>query len=272
MSAAAPWWLTIVLAGGIALAAWRAGSLRVDGALAAFLMGALSLSWRYSWGTFLVVWFVLASALSRVGRARKAARTLGIVEKSDQRDAWQVLANGGAFLACALIAPLVGDTQLVALACAAAGSLAAAGADTWSTEIGTLVGGEPWSLRERGRVPSGTSGAITLPGTLGGVAGAIVLAALAVLCQMVPASAAPAIAIGGVVGSWADTVIGAYWQERRWCPTCSQFTERAVHDCGTATEQRGGSHRLNNDAVNALCALAGAAVAFALVVFGIGTR
>ena len=106
MSASLPaWWsasgpsglLAIGLATVIAAAAWHKGSLRPSGAIAAAVVGAIALRAGWSWGGFLIVWFAWVTLGSRLGRARKAARTAGIVEKGGQRDATQVMANGGLF-------------------------------------------------------------------------------------------------------------------------------------------------------------------------------
>ena len=56
-------------------------------------------------------------------------------------------------------------------------------------------------------------------------------------------------------------LLGASVQERRWCDACARATERRRHDCGTATRQVGGLAALDNDAVNLLATLAGAASA-----------
>jgi uncharacterized protein (TIGR00297 family) len=265
-----PWWLALTFAGGVALAALRAGSLRADGALAAAVIGALALRVSWAWGIFLIGWFILASVLSRIGRERKAGRTQDVVAKSDRRDAVQVLANGGVFACCAWWTLMIdAKPQFTAmLSVAGASALAAAGADTWSTEIGTLWGGEPWSLRAMRRVPIGTSGAITMGGTLGGVLGAIVLAALAAAVGMISTSSVVAVAIGGIAGATFDTMLGAWGQERRWCSRCARDTERTVHSCGTHTDYLGGVRRLDNDVVNALCTLVGALVGCGMAEIG----
>lgn len=265
-ASSAPWWLAIALAGLVALSAYRAGSLRADGALAALAVGALALAVSWGWGIFLIIWFVLASALSRIGRERKAERTRDVVAKSDRRDAVQVLANGGVFAACALwlLTRDLQPTHAATFAAAAASALTAAGADTWSTEIGTMWGGTPWSIRTAQRVPIGTSGAITISGTLGGVLGAITLATLAALIGMIPTSSVVAVSLGGIAGAAADTILGAWGQERRWCSRCARETERTVHTCGTETDYQGGVRRLDNDLVNALCTLIGALIGCAM--------
>lgn len=268
MTDAAPWWIALSLSSVIALSAWRAKSLRESGAIGAFVIGVIALRSGWSWGAFLIVWFVLASLLSRIGRAVKSVRTRDIVAKSEQRDGWQVLANGGVFATCAL-ASMAWPTQDAWLTVGAAGALAAAGADTWSTEVGTLLGGTPWSLRANERVPVGTSGAVTWRGTFAGLVGAAVLASLAFALAMIPSTAVVAVAIGGMVGALADTVLGAWCQERRYCPQCQRATERLLHSCGATTVHTGGIARMDNDVVNALATIIGAAVAAGTACLGL---
>lgn len=261
MTSAAPWWAALLLTLAITVASWRAGSLRRSGLFAATALGVLALRVAWGWGAFLIAWFVLATVLSRVGRARKTMRTGRIVGKGDRRDAWQVLANGGPFAACALLDLLWSPSDpawSALIAIAAAGSLAAAGADTWATEIGTLLGGEPWSLRSLHRVPAGTSGAVTASGSAGGVLGAFVIASMAAGVHMIPWSSLLVVAIGGVSGAFADTMAGAWLQERRWCARCEEWTERPTHSCGTSTAVRDGAAGVTNDVVNLLCAAVGA--------------
>lgn len=218
-----------------------------------------------SWGLFLVAWFVLASVASRVGRRAKEAATGDVVAKGGRRDAAQVLANGGVFGVCAVGALLTGGISDELLRFAGAAALVAAGADTLATETGTLWRGRPWSLRTFGPVPTGTSGAVSLPGTLGMVAGAVLLAWLAQAVGLVPGGSLFHVTLAGTAGAVADTIVGAWWQARRWCPTCERETEQDVHSCGTATRLWRGLAWLDNDRVNFLCTLVGAATALLLV-------
>ncbi|MEQ1692910.1 MAG: DUF92 domain-containing protein, partial [Gemmatimonas sp.] len=262
-TSAAPWWVACAFAGAIVYGAWRVGSLKADGAIVALVIGVIALRVQWAWGVYLVAWFACAALLSRLGRARKLTRTQAIVAKNDRRDASQVLANGGVFALCALLIlamdRLNGSSEMAAaLTIAAAGALAASGADTWSTEIGTWLGGDPVSVRTGKRVPVGTSGAVTMNGSLGAIVGAFMLSALAYGVSMIDASAVWSVASAGVTGAAVDTLLGAWVQERRWCPVCQQFTERRSHCNGALTEHRTGIPRLDNDAVNVMCSLTGA--------------
>jgi uncharacterized protein (TIGR00297 family) len=243
----------------IALAGRRAGSLSTSGAIAATVVGALAVTAGWGWGALLVAYFVGSSALSSLGDAVKRRRTSGIVEKVGPRDAIQVIANGGIYACCAVFSQLSGLGSSMLLAAAALGAIAAATADTWATEIGTLVGGEPRSVLSWRRVPPGTSGGVTLAGSLAMVAGAAFIALLARWLELGPGIVA--ILSGGVAGAVVDSLLGASVQARRWCETCQRHTEQHVHTCGHPTSLASGHEWLDNDLVNLLCTVAGAAVA-----------
>jgi uncharacterized membrane protein len=143
------------------------------------------------------------------------------------------------------------------------GALTAAASDTWATEVGIASGAIPWSWRSRGPVPPGTSGAVTLPGSLAMLAGALWMGTVAALAGF-DLSAAVAGALGGVGGALCDTLLGATVQHRRWCPRCAALTERDTHSCGTRTVAHSGWRAMNNDLVNFLSTVAGAAIAVAV--------
>jgi uncharacterized protein (TIGR00297 family) len=255
--------LGLVLAAGVALAARRARALGPGGAVAATAVGAASVAAGWDWAPLLMVFFVGSTAWSRVGRDAKAARTGAIVEKGDERDAYQVLANGGLFALAAVAFAIGGSPTMQPLTQAlAGGSLAAATADTWATEVGTWVGGRPRSILSFRRVAAGTSGGVTAAGTLAALAGATSIAATAALLGW-PRVVAAWILVGGFAGAIADSVLGATLQARRWCAVCNQGTERHVHSCGRPTKRAGGVHWLDNDGVNALCGIVGALVSVA---------
>jgi len=249
----------LLLAGAIAFVARTVRALSLGGAITALLVGTAAAIAGWTWATVLIVFFVTSSALSHFKRATREARICGIVEKGNERDAVQVLANGGVFAAGALLAAATGASVWAA---AALGALAAATADTWATEVGTVAGGSPRSIISFKPLPAGTSGGVTVSGTLASVAGAAFIAGLGYLIGV--GSAAAAVFIGGVLGSLADSLMGGTVQERRWCDGCLEATERRTHYCGRATRVVGGVPGARNDFVNVVCTLVGAGVAGAL--------
>src|SRR5262245_59144673 len=252
--------LGVIAAALIALAAYRARLLSTSGAIAASIVGSLAVAAGWNWGVLLVAYFVAAAALSHIGRRAKSVRTDAIIAKPGPRDASQVLANGAPF-AIAAVGALIWPSHL--WGALAAGSLAASEADTAATEIGTLLGGEPRSILTRRHVPVGTSGGITVSGTLGAFLGAAFVAVIAILIHV-----ADRLAISwwtlvgcGFAGAVVDSLIGASVQARRWCDACNIATERRIHGCGNPTRASGGIRWLDNDAVNLMSSAAGGLLA-----------
>jgi uncharacterized protein (TIGR00297 family) len=246
----------LLLAGALAFGARAVRSLSLGGAIAALGVGTAATIAGWSWAIVLITFFVTSTALSRYRRAARDARIGQIVEKGDERDAVQVFSNGGVFAIAALLGMTSGDARW---SVAALGALAAAAADTWATEIGTLARGLPRSIVSFKPLPAGTSGAITVPGTIASVLGAASIVAVAHLTGIGRWPAA--IFIGGVSGSLADSFAGATIQERRWCDGCSQSTERRMHGCGRETRIVGGVPGARNDFVNVVCTTVGGLVA-----------
>jgi uncharacterized protein (TIGR00297 family) len=237
----------------IAAGARRARSLSASGSAAAIVVGTLCVAAGWWWGALLIAFFVVATALSRFRHREKERRTGAVVAKGGERDARQVLANGG-FFTIAAIGSLLAPSPL--WHAAGAGALAAATADTWGTELGTLSSRAPRMVTSGRAVAAGTSGAITVVGTVASVAGALFVAALALLAGW-GSGAAWAALLGGVAGSAADTLLGATLQARRHCARCDAPTERLVHGCGEATRHVGGAAWLDNDGVNLASGLLG---------------
>jgi len=247
----------VVLAVGIAIAARAARALTSGGAVAATAVGAASIAAGWSWGALLLAFFLSSSALSRIGIDIKQRRAAAILEKGGQRDATQVLANGGVFAAAALGSAILPWDGWMAIG---GGALAAATADTWATEIGTLARQDARLITTWQVVPVGTSGAVTAVGTLATLLGSAFLT-LATVVAVWPRHVAAAVFVGGVLGSLADSVAGATVQVRRRCASCDALTERAIHSCGAHTAYAGGASWMTNDAVNVLCSVVGALAA-----------
>jgi len=191
-----------------------------------------------------------------MGAALKAQRSGAIVAKGGARDATQVLANGGAFALAAVLQLIHPPALWLAVG---AGALASSAADTWGTEIGMLSKTSPRLATTWRKVPTGTSGGVSAAGLVATVAGALFIA-LAVWLVQRNVHVALAVSLGGLAGAFADTMLGALWQSRRYCVHCNSATERLVHDCGARTERTGGLSWLNNDGVNAACTFVGSLV------------
>ena len=249
----------------LAAGAVRTRALTAGGGAAAFGIGTLTYaSGELPFTLVLLAFFLPSVALSRLGRARK--RALIDVGKSGPRDALQVLANGGVATACAVAFARTRDQRW---ARAFAGAYAAATADTWATEIGTLARGRPRSIFTLRPVATGISGGVTAAGTAAEFAGAAWLSLCALVCLRTPARPAGVrdlltVAAAGVAGASVDSVLGGSLQELRYCAACDRACETNPHACGAPTVAVRGVPGVSNDIVNLLATVAGAALAFTL--------
>ena len=198
----------------LALTAWRVGSIDVSGVVSGTVLGtviATALGW--SGFTLLLVFFVLGSVATRVGWSTKVARGLAEGNRG-RRGAKNALANVSvpAVLACfALTTP---HGELFRLAFAAA--FAAAAADTSSSELGQIWGRRPRMLTTLRPAEPGVDGAISLEGTLAGIAAAAILAlvgAMAGLYGIEPMPIALVVA-AGLFGTLFDSLLGATLERR----------------------------------------------------------
>jgi uncharacterized protein (TIGR00297 family) len=245
----------------VAYGAYQRGSLSRGGALWAVAVGTILFGLGDGMaGTALLGFFLSSTALGRVRKGTRAeddpqAPGAGIVDKGGRRDAVQVLANGGPAAAFCLLYAVTGE---LALYVGALGALAAANADTWATEIGMMAGKTPRHVLTLREVPAGTSGGVTVPGTLGLIAGALFIALITFL-QPAPGVGPRSLMVllGGVLGAMADTVLGATVQEVRSCQACGAETEQPRHSCGGTTRVVRGITGIDNDTVNAIATALG---------------
>lgn len=206
----------LLLGGIFAAAAWLAGTLdgtgaTVGGLFAASLVGLGGWEWAIPGFVF----FVLSSLLSRL----PVNGTIeGVNSPTDEngRAVRQVLANGGVAWGCLGIWAVLPSAYIVfdtACYIGFLGALSAAAADTWATEVGSRFGKRPRSIRTFRRVPPGTSGGVSLWGTVAGVVGAATVAAAAMFSG---GEASPSlwigmlwVVLGGFIGMMADSLAGA---------------------------------------------------------------
>jgi uncharacterized membrane protein len=148
-----------------------------------------------------------------------------------------------------------------------AASLAAVNADTWATELGVLNPTAPRLITDlRKVVEKGTSGGVSLVGTLASLAGAGVIGLLAALLSPtgIDWEIFLWVTIAGLLGALFDSFLGATVQAIYYCPACRKETERfPTHSCGTETTQIRGWAWLDNDWVNFACGAFGVIVAAA---------
>lgn len=186
-----------------------ARTVSVSGAIGGAVIGIavfVSLGWR-GW-VLLFVTFVAAAVASRTGLARKQA--LGIAEaRGGRRGPGNAIANTGVAAVAALLAGLNVHPGAARLAFVTA--LVAGGSDTIASEIGKAFGRRTWSIASLSRAPAGTSGAMSIEGTIAGVIGAIGLCGAAIALDLSAPSQLPLVVacatLGAVVESWLGATL-----------------------------------------------------------------
>lgn len=256
--------LGFLLAITIAFLAYKARSLNISGAIAAAVTGTIIFGvGGLTWAILLLTFFITSSALSRAFKKRKQ----GLDEKfskGHERDAGQVLANGGLATVFAGLYFFFPDSAWTWVGFAA--SLAAVNADTWATELGVLNPHPPRLITNLTKaVEKGTSGGISLVGTLASLAGSALIALLASFLTGNWSLFLP-VTLAGLAGSLFDSLLGGTVQAMYYCPTDKKETEKhPLHTCGTPTTHLRGWTWLNNDWVNFACGAFGVIVAILLL-------
>jgi uncharacterized protein (TIGR00297 family) len=234
------------------------GAAVAGAAITACLMFSTAIPPYLPWQTALVPVLavsVLTWTATRMGRGQK--ERLGTAERREGRTASQVAANLGvaAIASDELLQSWLTDTgwfsritsaplPLFAVGLAA---LAEAAADTVSSEVGQVLGGRPRLITTLDQVEPGTDGAISLAGSLAGVAAAGIVAAAGTIALRGDMPMFWISCAGGVFGLGFDSLLGATLERRGW---------------------------LNNDAVNFLSTVSAAGFALGLMAalphFGLG--
>jgi uncharacterized protein (TIGR00297 family) len=190
-----------------AAAAWRIRTVSTSGAIAGALLGiAIFVTIGSAGWVLLMATFVLASATSRIGLARKTR--LGIAEeRGGRRGAGNAIANTGLAAGAAFMAATTYAIEPARLAFVAA--LAAGGSDTVASEIGKAFGKRTLLVTSLRAVPAGTSGALSLEGTAAGLVAALALGWLGVALGLIAAGSLVPVVAGATIGSLAESVLGA---------------------------------------------------------------
>jgi len=257
--------LSFILAIIISYLAYRARSLDQSGAIAATMVGTVVFGLGgLRWAILLLIFFITSSALSRLFKKRKQ----GLDEKfskGHERDAGQVFGNGGLATSFVLLHAIY--PELITGWVGFAAALAAVNADTWATELGVLNPTPPRMITNLGkRVEKGTSGGVSLLGTLASLLGSAFIA-LPAAWFTDDWSLLPLISFAGLAGSLFDSLLGATVQAMYFCPADKKETEKhPLHTCGTQTVLIRGWKWLNNDWVNFACGAVGVMTAFLIVV------
>jgi uncharacterized protein (TIGR00297 family) len=272
----APWEIALGFAAGLVLA-WlgRRGRELTLQAQALLVIGILAIYATQGW-----MWGALATAgLLTSGLAiryrREFKRALPGSRAPWQRPlTWQALV---ARLGWPVLLALLSVTSRNDYYLAFVGSLAAMNADVWATELGILSVDRPRLLINRRSVIPGTSGGVSLLGTMAAVGGAWLVGFVALLLITLQAQLSAveesvdrgmlwlpiASLTGGIVGVVTDSLLGSTAQAIYYCEECDAYCEEPLHDCGHSAQHVRGWPWMTNEAIDLMSVLVGAGVTVA---------
>ena len=176
------------------------GVLDTRGVLLAVLFGAVLLIYGGpGYLVLMLVFFSLAIAVTKYEYEIK--KDMGLYEH--ERGWENVLSNGLLPAALAAASPFVGPTPFIA-------SVAAVSADKFGSELGVLDPHDPRSIFTLKPVKPGTSGAMSVMGTVGSLAGAIAIGVSAIFLFGLTPAEALMVGLAGLAGSIVDTAFGVF--------------------------------------------------------------
>jgi uncharacterized protein (TIGR00297 family) len=191
----------------LALGAYGIKGVDLSGAVTGWILGTALYAFS-GWRGFamLLGLFVLGTLTTKLGYTKKAS--LGIAQaKGGRRSARNAIANATAGVAFAFLMFATPYQAPFALALVAA--FATAVADTVSSEIGQAYGRTTYLITSFRRVPAGTEGAVSIEGTLAGLAAAALLATTAAATSLIPPAGIAVVTAAAFIGTTLESYLGA---------------------------------------------------------------
>ncbi len=177
-----------------------ARALDKGGIILAIVMGTIIFFYGGpSYLSLMLLFFILALIATHYEHGMK--RDMGIYEH--ERGWENVLSNGLLPTILAILSSTVGPIPFIA-------SVSAVTADKFGSELGVIGKHKPVSIGDMKEVSPGTSGAITLMGTIASLTGAVVIAFIALFVFDINATVALLIGFAGFAGSIADSLFGIF--------------------------------------------------------------
>lgn len=192
--------------------AYRLGTVNRGGALTGLLLGTLVYGTTGPRGfVLLIAFFVLGTAATKLGYWRK--HQAGIAQEEGGARGWpHALANAGGPALLAVGSVLLPHRELFLIGFS--GALATAAGDTTSSEIGKAYGRRTVLLTSFRAVPRGTTGAVSLEGTLAGIGASFLIAMLAAAQGLVSSGMWIWVGLAGFVGFMLEGYVGAAFESR----------------------------------------------------------
>lgn len=188
-----------------------------EGVISSWFLGTLSFG-AFGTGGYAIVclYFIIGSFVTKLKLQQKQKE--GIAEaRSGRRGLGSVLGSGAAGIVCSILSLTLLDLHPSfdpLLRAAFVASFSSKLADTVSSEIGKAYGKTTYLMSTLQKVPRGTEGAISLEGSLAGVAASILISLVALLLGEIDYQGLGCVVVASVFANGLESWIGAVLQGR----------------------------------------------------------
>lgn len=245
--------LAVLFAAGIAYLSFKHKFLTNSGIISSCIFAIVLFgfgSWK--WSIPIVTFFFTSSVLTNIRNRTNKISDEKITPLG--RDYLQVLSNGIIPLSLFIIYIFTEIEILYLLFCS---SVAAVTADTWGTEMGGLRQNSTVLIISFKKVEQGTSGGVSIMGTLASLLGAFILGLVSLIwIKNNILDFLIIITLSGFFGSLVDSILGATMQVKYVCSICGKSIELKEH-CNTASEKVKGLGFVDNNFVNLAASFSG---------------
>ena len=240
--------------------------LTVPGILAATALAVISVASLGNVGfVLLITYFVLAVITDKIKNKHKKTKQNGISKEKSapHRNLWQVAANGSfAFISALLLFITENSVFGVCFTSALAQSLS----DTASSGLG-ILSKKTYDPFRKAPCESGTSGGMSILGTVVSLVFPLGFGSLACLMGIIPAIHILPVGIAAFIGTLLDSLLGSLIQGVYKCQgECGSLTEQPTC-CGTPATLIRGFRRFTNNTTNLLSNALATLIAFLIASF-----
>ncbi|MGN6438604.1 MAG: DUF92 domain-containing protein [Agriterribacter sp.] len=203
----------LIIVPGMVLSIWAkklTSAAAVAGGISAFVIFAAT---GMTGIALLAAFFIMGVAATTHHWKEKQRYGLTDNEKG-ARTSGQVLANAGVAVIVSILV-LLNRLGLHTGLLMVAGSFASAAADTVSSEMGNVYGRRFYDILSLKKSTRGINGAISLEGTLAGMAASFLMAFIYYIAGGQETAHIPIIVVAGTIGNIADSVLGTTLENRK---------------------------------------------------------
>ena len=214
VSTAALWNTAVFVLGNAVL---RSG-LTWAAILTSWFLGSACLA-AFGWQGYVLLctYFVVGTLVTKLGRKRKEME--GTYERNaGKRTVGSVWGSGFAALVCATLTLVMGDVGNAqgALTAGFVASLASKLSDTVASEVGKAYGRTTYLITSFERVSRGTDGAVSMEGTIAGLASSVGYVWIAHVSGLLTPKAATTCVVAAFAANTIESVLGATVQNMDW--------------------------------------------------------